>query len=142
MSGYVRPALITAIAESIGISDLSEEVSRVLAPDVEYRVRDILQVRRNPSAPVGCLACLTASCKIAQDSNCACYFHPGVYVSAGCTHDIILMRVTKHFAIYLWGETRGIEFRGYAKDVIELPFISAIRAGSKKILQTWVPQAS
>eukprot|EP00892_Ulva_mutabilis_P000237 jgi/Ulvmu1/10213/UM060_0013.1 len=46
MSGYVRPALISAIADSIGISDLSDEVARVLAPDVEYRVRDILQEAR------------------------------------------------------------------------------------------------
>lgn len=42
--GHVKPALISAIAESIGIADLSDDASRVLAPDVEYRVRDILQV--------------------------------------------------------------------------------------------------
>jgi hypothetical protein len=45
MSGHVTPALIAAIAESIGISSLSDEAACVLAPDVEYRVRDILQVR-------------------------------------------------------------------------------------------------
>lgn len=41
----MKAALISAIAESIGISDLSDDAARVLAPDVEYRVRDILQVR-------------------------------------------------------------------------------------------------
>jgi hypothetical protein len=45
MSGHVKPALISAIAESIGIVDLSDDAARTLAPDVEYRVRDILQVR-------------------------------------------------------------------------------------------------
>lgn len=54
MSGYVRPALISAIADSIGISDVSGEVARVLAPDVEYRVRDILQVR--PHCEESCCA--------------------------------------------------------------------------------------
>jgi hypothetical protein len=44
MSGNVTPALIAAIAESLGISSLSPEAASVLAPDVEYRVRDILQV--------------------------------------------------------------------------------------------------
>jgi hypothetical protein len=40
----VKPSLVKAIAESIGISSLQIEASKVLAPDVEYRVRDILQV--------------------------------------------------------------------------------------------------
>jgi hypothetical protein len=44
MSGNVTPALIAAIAESVGIPSLSPEAASVLAPDVEYRVRDILQV--------------------------------------------------------------------------------------------------
>jgi hypothetical protein len=44
MSGAITPALISAIAESIGVPDLSAEAASVLAPDVEYRVRDILQV--------------------------------------------------------------------------------------------------
>lgn len=43
--GHVKPSLISAIAESVGIADLSDDAARVLAPDVEYRVRDILQVR-------------------------------------------------------------------------------------------------
>jgi len=32
-------------AESVGISDLTEDVSSQLAEDVSYRLRDIIQVR-------------------------------------------------------------------------------------------------
>lgn len=32
------------IAQSIGISNLSDEVAAALAPDVEYRMREIMQV--------------------------------------------------------------------------------------------------
>lgn len=35
---------IEVIAQSIGIANLSPDVSLALAPDVEYRVREIMQV--------------------------------------------------------------------------------------------------
>lgn len=35
---------IEVIAQSIGINNLSPEVALALAPDVEYRVREIMQV--------------------------------------------------------------------------------------------------
>lgn len=35
---------IEVVAQSIGISNLSPEVARALTPDVEYRVREIMQV--------------------------------------------------------------------------------------------------
>jgi hypothetical protein len=44
-AGHIKPSLISAIAELIGITELSDDAARVLAPDVEYRVRDVLQVR-------------------------------------------------------------------------------------------------
>jgi TATA box binding protein associated factor (TAF) len=44
-AGHIKPSLISAIAELIGITELNDDAARVLAPDVEYRVRDILQVR-------------------------------------------------------------------------------------------------
>ena len=53
MSGAITPALISAIAESIGVPELSAKAASVLAPDVEYRVRDILQVCSRLSWP-GC----------------------------------------------------------------------------------------
>lgn len=36
---------IEVIAQSIGLSTLSPDVSAALAPDVEYRVREVMQVR-------------------------------------------------------------------------------------------------
>lgn len=44
MSGHIKASLITAIAESIGIDKLSPDAAKVLAPDIEYRLRDIVQV--------------------------------------------------------------------------------------------------
>ena len=44
MSGHISAELVSAIAESLGIKDLSADAASVLAPDVEYRVRDIVQV--------------------------------------------------------------------------------------------------
>lgn len=35
---------IEVVAQSIGIPNLSPEVSLALAPDVEYRLREIMQV--------------------------------------------------------------------------------------------------
>lgn len=35
---------IEVIAQSIGINNLSSDVALALAPDVEYRVREIMQV--------------------------------------------------------------------------------------------------
>lgn len=35
---------LKAIAESVGIADLSDDVAKHLAPDVEYRLREIAQV--------------------------------------------------------------------------------------------------
>ncbi|EOD36279.1 hypothetical protein EMIHUDRAFT_226588 [Emiliania huxleyi CCMP1516] len=34
---------IRVIAESVGIAQVSDEVAEALAPDVEYRLRDIVQ---------------------------------------------------------------------------------------------------
>lgn len=62
--GHVKPALISAIAESLGITDLSDDGARVLAPDVEYRVRDILQVRNS-----GALTGRMASCNVQSRSK-------------------------------------------------------------------------
>jgi TATA box binding protein associated factor (TAF) len=36
---------VQVYAESVGLSDLTEEVSSQLAEDVSYRLRDIIQVR-------------------------------------------------------------------------------------------------
>jgi len=36
---------IHVIAQSIGITNLHDDVAKELAPDVEYRMREIMQVR-------------------------------------------------------------------------------------------------
>ena len=36
--------MIQIIADSVGIPDISEEAAKVLAPDAEYRVRELIQV--------------------------------------------------------------------------------------------------
>lgn len=41
---FVTPALIDAIAHSIDIPKLSAEAARALAPDVEYKLRELVQV--------------------------------------------------------------------------------------------------
>lgn len=43
MSAVPKEA-IEVIAQSIGINNLSPDVALALAPDVEYRVREIMQV--------------------------------------------------------------------------------------------------
>lgn len=48
---------IHVIAESIGISNLPDDVAAALAPDVEYRMREIMQVllslnRLKPTLPL------------------------------------------------------------------------------------------
>lgn len=42
-SSIVAKEAIEVIAQSIGITNLSPDVSQTLAPDVEYRLREIIQ---------------------------------------------------------------------------------------------------
>ena len=39
----VTSSSIKVIAEAVGISNLKDEVAEALAPDVEYRLRDLVQ---------------------------------------------------------------------------------------------------
>ena len=46
MSGaFVNPGLVDLIAQSIDITKLSSEAAKALAPDVEYKLRELIQVR-------------------------------------------------------------------------------------------------
>jgi len=45
---------IEVIAQSIGINNLSPDVSLSVAPDVEYRMRQIMQVRFHPFTSFFC----------------------------------------------------------------------------------------
>lgn len=47
MGAHVRPETIRLVADSVGLSTLAPEVAAVLAPEVEYRMREIIQVNRN-----------------------------------------------------------------------------------------------
>lgn len=40
----IAPDSLKAIAESVGIADFSDDAAKLLAPDVEYRLREIAQV--------------------------------------------------------------------------------------------------
>jgi transcription initiation factor TFIID subunit 6 len=41
----IHPSAIKAIAHSVDIPRLSDEAAKVLAPDVEYRLREVVQVQ-------------------------------------------------------------------------------------------------
>jgi transcription initiation factor TFIID subunit 6 len=41
---FVEPSTLQVIADSVGIPKLSTDAAKALAPDVEYRIREIIQV--------------------------------------------------------------------------------------------------
>ena len=41
---FVEPSTLQVIADSVGIPKLSTDAAKALAPDVEYRIREIVQV--------------------------------------------------------------------------------------------------
>jgi hypothetical protein len=41
--GHVRPEMVRVVADSVGVN-MSSDVGQLLAPDVEYRLREIIQV--------------------------------------------------------------------------------------------------
>lgn len=41
---FVQPSALQVIADSVGIPKLGADAAKVLAPDVEYRIREIIQV--------------------------------------------------------------------------------------------------
>ena len=46
--GSILPSFIQIIADSVGITGLSDEAAKVLAPDAEYHVREVVQVLLPP----------------------------------------------------------------------------------------------
>lgn len=44
MDSFITHASIQAIAHSLDIPKLSDEAAKALAPDVDYRLREIIQV--------------------------------------------------------------------------------------------------
>jgi transcription initiation factor TFIID subunit 6 len=42
----IHPNTIKAIAQSVDVPKLSDEAAQTLAPDVEYRLREVVQVLR------------------------------------------------------------------------------------------------
>ena len=74
--GSIVPSFIQIIADGVGIPGLSDEAAKVLAPDAEYRVREIVQVLHCPPAPPPFSPCLlTPFCcsevSEAQQSRCS-----------------------------------------------------------------------
>lgn len=45
LMSIIQPDSIKAIAHSVDITRLSDDAARTLAPDVEYRLREVVQVR-------------------------------------------------------------------------------------------------
>lgn len=41
---FVQPSTIHAIAQSLEVGAISDEAAKALSPDVEYRLREIVQV--------------------------------------------------------------------------------------------------
>lgn len=48
---FVQPSTIHAIAQSLEVGTISDEAAKALSPDVEYRLREIVQV--HPELAVG-----------------------------------------------------------------------------------------
>lgn len=42
-SSFIQPGTIKAIAETVDVTGLSDEAAKALAPDVEYRLREVIQ---------------------------------------------------------------------------------------------------
>lgn len=49
---FVQAPSLQALADSMGVPKLSDEAAKALAPDVEYRMRDIIQVQRLQTLPM------------------------------------------------------------------------------------------
>ena len=45
---FVQPSTIHAIAQSLEVGAVSDEAAKALSPDVEYRLREIVQVHPQP----------------------------------------------------------------------------------------------
>ena len=54
---FVQAATVLAIAQSLEVGTVSEEAAKALAPDVEYRLRETVQVLVVKSATVCNKAC-------------------------------------------------------------------------------------
>ncbi len=68
MATFVTSALIDAIAQSVDVK-LSTEAARALAPDVEYKLRELIQVRGSARLVPGGLT--ARSSRVAQEVCCA-----------------------------------------------------------------------
>jgi transcription initiation factor TFIID subunit 6 len=42
---FITPGTVQAIAHSLDIPQLSDDAAKALAPDVEYRLREVIQVQ-------------------------------------------------------------------------------------------------
>lgn len=43
---FVQPSTIRAIAQSLEVGAVSDEAAKALSPDMEYRLREVVQVIR------------------------------------------------------------------------------------------------
>lgn len=64
----IHPSAIKAIAHSVDIPRLSDEAAKVLAPDVEYRLREVVQVRMLPSLTAECYSSRLQNALLSQEA--------------------------------------------------------------------------
>lgn len=48
---FVQPSTVHAIAQSFEVGAVSDEAAKALSPDVEYRLREVVQVTSHCLAP-------------------------------------------------------------------------------------------
>ncbi|KAL1221511.1 Transcription initiation factor TFIID subunit 6b [Cardamine amara subsp. amara] len=99
---------IEVIAQSIGVSTLSPEVSAALAPDVDYRVREIMQ------EAIKCMRHARRTTLMAHDVDSALHFR-NLEPTSG-SKSIRLKRAPEHRDLYFFDE-KDVEL----KNVMEAP---------------------
>jgi hypothetical protein len=58
------------IAESVGVQNLKDDVAAALAQDIEYRLRDIIQVNLAPFRSIDLIRKHSSLCAIQREQNC------------------------------------------------------------------------
>ncbi|CAA7054969.1 unnamed protein product [Microthlaspi erraticum] len=106
---------IEVIAQSIGISTLSPDVSAALAPDVEYRVREVMQ------EAIKCMRHARRTTLMAHDVDSALHFR-NLEPTCGFTSSktVRLKRAPEHRDLYFFDD-KDVEL----KNVLEAPLLNA-----------------
>ncbi|XP_010542550.1 PREDICTED: transcription initiation factor TFIID subunit 6b [Tarenaya hassleriana] len=113
MEARVTKEAIEVIAQSIGISNLSPDVSVALAPDVEYRVREVMQ------EAIKCMRHARRTILMADDVDYALRFR-NLEPTCGSSNSVKFKRAPDHSDLF-YIDDKDVEF----KHVIEAPLPNA-----------------